>query len=815
MQYAQIILPLNLKGHFTYQVPTDLVDKISIGMRVLVPFGGKKIYTGIVLKLHNTPPESFLPKEIISILDENPILPQAQINFWLWFSEYYICNLGEIYRYAFPSSLKLESQTYLKLKPHVEIAYDLLDSHEMHLIQALEVQQLVSVSEMEAFIPKKHLIKTINSLIDLRYIEIDERITEKYKPKEVAYVKIKEDIVTEKKLPEVLAQLSRAEKQRALFLLILEKQTSQPEVYIKKSSLFDEGIFAYAQLKSLVDKGFVQEYYLQEDRLESYQGSLENIELLSDKQQLAFSKIEDSFQQNKGVLLHGVTASGKTHIYMALIEKVIQHGGNILFLLPEVSITKQIISRLEKKYGNKVGYYHQKLTDFERVEIWRKIKHQEIKILIGTRASLFLPFSSLDLIIIDEEHDSAYKPRESSPFFNAKDAAIILAKYYQSKIILGSATPSLESYYIAQKGLLTYVFLSERFGGVAQPEYHIVNLKEEQANKTIMGKFSSFLMQNIQENIDDNKPIIILHNRRGYANVVECESCGYVHYCTNCDVVLTYHKASQEMKCHYCGQKAAKPIQCPRCQSKKLNTKGIGIEQIYEEVKKIFPEAKVDRMDIDTMRKKFAYEKLYEKIEQQETNIIVGTQMVAKGLDFNNIDLVGIPKADALLYIQDFRAEEKAYQLITQIAGRAGRRSGAGKIIIQTYNPSHSIFNLVKNNHPQKTYEYLLEERKKFLYPPFAKLILIEIKHTKEDKANRASQFLGSILRKYLPEMCVLGPEKSPIAKLKNKYQFQILLKFPRNKQYPKFKTKVAQSLEDFREVQAYQSVKIDIFVDF
>lgn len=815
MQYAQIILPLNLKGDFTYQIPAELQSQLAVGMRVLVPFRGKKIYTGIVASLHNEAPEGFSPKDIISILDESPILPQSQLQFWQWLSDYYLMNLGEIYRFAFPSSLKLESETYLKLKSNITIAYDLLDLNEIHLIQALEVQQLVSLSEMEAFIPKKELIKTVNSLIDMRYIEIDEKVFEKYQAKAVAYVKIKEEIISENRLPEVLSSLQKAKKQKELFLLILAKQTENPNLPIKKSTIFDEGSLAYPQLKALVDKGLVEEYYLAEDRLETYEGALEAVEELTPAQRTAAEAIDEAFAKNQNVLLHGVTASGKTHLYIHQIEQAISQGKNTLLLLPEIALTKQIISRLEKKYGSTIGYYHQKLTDFERVEVWRKIRNNEIKILIGTRAALFLPFVHLDLIIVDEEHDTAYKPREATPYFNAKDAAQILAQYYNARVILGSATPSLETYYAAQKGKLTYVPLVERFGGVALPTFSIVNLKEEQQNKTLQGLFSPQLIEKIHQNKANEKQAIILHNRRGYANVIECESCGYVQYCTNCDVVMTYHKTAHEMKCHYCGQTAAKPIQCPKCQSQQLNTKGIGVEQMYEEVKKQFPEAEVERMDVDTMRKKFAYEKLYEKIENHETDIIVGTQMVAKGLDFGDIDLVAIPKADALLYVQDFRAEERAYQLITQVAGRAGRTSGAGRVLIQTYQPMHPVFSLIKEENTAQIYHYLLQERKKFLYPPFTKLILIEIKHAKEGKADRASQFLGSILRKYLPEICVLGPEKAPIARLKNKYQFQILLKFPRNEKYALFKKMLVQSMAEFREVTAYQSVKIDLYVDF
>ncbi|MBB6369396.1 primosomal protein N' [Chryseobacterium shigense] len=815
MQYAQIVLPLNLKGSFTYKIPEELMPVIQLGMRVLVPFGGKKIYTGIVFEIHHSTPESFVAKEIISILDDKPILPEEQISFWNWLSEYYLCGLGEIYRFAFPSSLKLESETYLKLRPNIKVDFENLDVNEMYLIQALEVRQLINLTDIEAFIPKKEIIRTINSLIDLQYIEIDEKIAEKYKAKEVAYVKISNEVLKNQNLTDILIKLNRAAKQKDLFLAILEKQTEHPDIPVKKSELFEDGYFGTSHFNGLADKGLVEEYHMQKDRIESYEGEIEELEELSEQQKEAKTEIDEAFEEGKNVLLHGVTSSGKTHIYLEKIEECIQEGKNVLFLLPEISLTKQITQRLEKKYGRQLGFYHQKLTDFERVEVWRRIKQNDIKILIGTRNSLFLPFQDLGLIIVDEEHDSAYRPREASPYFNAKDAALVLGNFYKAGVILGSATPSVESYYNARKDKIKYIFLNERFGNVNLPEYEIINFKEAQESKKVTGNFSLHLIDEIKKTLDQKNQAIVLHNRRGYANVIECETCGYVNYCSNCDVVMTYHKAANEMKCHYCGQRASKPRTCPKCHSENLNERGVGVEQIHEEVSKMFPNSEVDRMDVDSMRKKFAYEKLYEKIEEGETDIIVGTQMISKGLDFDHIELVAIPKADSLLYVQDFRAEERAYQLITQVSGRAGRVSGKGKILIQTYNPDHSVFQLIKMNNPAKIYKYILTERQKFHYPPFTKLIMIELKHRKEDKVNRASQFLGSVLRKYLPEECVLGPERAQIARLNNLYQFQIMLKLPRGKKYDEFKKMVLLSLNEFDEITAYQSIKKDVFVDF
>ena len=814
MKFAEIILPLNLKGTFTYKVPEELLSQIQPGMRVLVPFRGKKIYTGIVFSLKDEHTESFIPKELISILDDLPILPTQQLEFWNWLSDYYLCSLGEIYRFAFPGSLKLESETYLKLKPNAVIEFDHLDVNEMYLIQALEVQSHLNLSAIEAFIPKKEIIKTINSLIDLQYIEVDEKISEKYRAKEIAYLRIPNISDVSTKVPEILVQLKRAPKQQQLFLSLLEMQTENPEKQIRKSEIFTDGGFVQSHLKPLIDKGLVEEYLLQKDRLQSYEGATEKADELSDLQQIASAAIDEFFGEGKNVLLHGVTSSGKTHIYLEKISRTIQEGKNVLFLLPEISLTKQIIQRLEKIFGSQLGFYHQKLSDFEKVEVWKKIKDNQIRVLIGTRNSLFLPFENLGLIVVDEEHDSAYKTKESSPYFNAKDAALVLGRFYDAKVLLGSATPSVETYWLATEKL-GYVPLNERFGEVNLPKFELINIKEAQSSKNIRGNFSGKVIDEITEQLEDKNQIMVLHNRRGYANVVECESCGYVTYCSNCDVVMTYHKFSNELKCHYCGQKAAKPLNCPKCHSENLNTKGVGVEQIHEEVSKLFPDAEVDRMDVDSMRRKFAYEKLYEKIEDRETDIIVGTQMISKGLDFDHIELVTIPRADQMLYVQDFRAEERAFQLITQVSGRAGRVSGKGKVQIQTYNPDHSVFKLIKEQSTENIYSYFLEERKKFNYPPFTRTILIELKHRKEQKVDRASQFMSSVLRKYLPEECVLGPEKSPIGKINLLYQYQILLKLPRGKKYKFYKDLVRKSFAEFDEITGYQSVKKHVYVDF
>ena len=813
MNFAEIILPLNLKGTFTYKVPAELSQEIKPGMRVLVPFRGKKIFTGIVFQLHDVEPEVFLAKELISLLDAEPVLPASQLSFWNWLSQYYLCNLGEIYRMAFPASLKLESETYVKLRPEAVVDYQNLDANELYLIQALEVRQVINIADIESFIPKKEIVRTINSLINLRTIEIDEKVNERYKTKESSFLRMTPEALL---LPAsaLMSLLGRAPKQLELFSELLTWQEENPGKKIKKTDWLNQG-YTGLQIKNLVLKNLIEEYQSEVSRLESYEGELDNRPQLSEAQKAALKAINEAFSDKKNVLLHGITSSGKTHLYLEKIQDTLDKGQNVLYLLPEIALTKQTVQRLERQFGTMMGFYHQKLTDFEKVEVWQKMKNKELRLVLGTRNALFLPFDNLGLIIVDEEHDAAFRPREVSPYFNAKDAALMLANFYEASVLLGSATPSVESYHASQTGKLAYVSMQERFGAVAPPKYGIVDFKLAQDQKLVSGNFSLVLINQIKKNLENGHQTMILHNRRGYANVVECESCGHVTYCSNCDVVMTYHKASNDLKCHYCGQKAAKPEVCPKCHSTNLSTKGVGVEQISEEISKIFPEAEVDRMDVDSMRKKYAYEQLYDKIESGETDILVGTQMISKGLDFDGIEVVAIPRADQLIYVQDFRAEERAYQLITQVAGRAGRTSGKGQVFIQTYNPQHSVFSLIKKNDTAEIYAYLLGERKKFHYPPYTKLLMVELKHRRQEKVHRASQFLGSVLRKYLPEECIFGPEPSPVSKVNMLYQYQILLKFPKGKNYELFKQRLAQSLEELNEITAYQSIKIHIMVDF
>jgi len=680
-------------------------------------------------------------------------------------------------------------------------------------MQSLEVKSSISLRDLETFIAKKEVVKTLNNLIDQRLIVIDEKIKEKFKHKEISYIKIKDGVLENTNISEILTKLNKANKQKEIFLAMLN-ETGSEENLIKKTDFLEKYSFNNQHLKSLINKDLVEEFFLKKNRIENYKGILEPIDSLTNLQKVALKEIDFVFKEKNIALLHGVTGSGKTHIYIHQAEKIIEKEGTILIIFPEVSLTKQIIQRLEKKYGKYLGFYHSKLTDFEKVEVWKKVKNNELKIILGTRHSLFLPFQNLELVIVDEEHDSQYKSASVQPFFNAKDAAIMLGKFYNAKVLLGSATPSVETYYSALKGKIGLVELKQRFGKSKIPNIHLIDFKEAQNLKKTRGYFSEQAIREIQTELKNKKQIIILHNRRGYSNVIECKSCGHVQYCSNCDVVMTYHKVTNDLKCHYCGQRASIPKYCPSCNSQNFATKGLGIQQLEEELQNIFPNATIGRMDTDSMRSRFAYEKFFEKIETKSIDIILGTQIISKGLDFDFVDLVVVPKSDSLLHIQDFRAEEKAFQLLTQISGRAGRNSRDGRMFLQTYNPDHQVFKILSKN-TNNIYDYFLNERKKFLYPPFVKLVHIELKHQKEYKVERASTFLGSIIRKYLPEECVFGPEKSQISRINNLYIYQILLKLPKGKKYHTFKQFISKSMDEFREISGYKNVKLNLQVDF
>ncbi len=812
--FAEIILPLALPGTFTYEIsPVDL-PYLKIGQRVSVPFGTNKLYTGIVYSIHQNKPELFKTKEIDSILDSEPFVTEIQIKFWEWMADYYMSSFGEVYRNAFPTALKWESETFVKFIGTISQIEDKLSEEEWMVVNALDKKGILAVSEVAKIVERKFAIKVIKSLWEKGILQLDEVLKEKYTPKIELFVKVIPDLKTNEKLfNQSIEKLKNAARQRETLLQLIVEETQNPKP-IKISAYLKKYGGNHSLFRSLEEKGMVEIYNLEISRIQEVEQDIVDSEQLNLEQNQALKSIEEFFQNDKTVLLHGVTSSGKTEIYIKLIEQFIEEDKTTLFLLPEISLTSQMVQRIRKHFGDKVGIYHSKFNQNERVELWEKTLNDDYKIVLGPRSALFLPFQNLGLVIVDEEQETVYKQTDFKPFFHARDMALVLANFFKAKVILGSATPSLESYHNAQTGKYGYVELTKRFTDVKMPKIELVDLRTAMRTKEITGDISHSLRDAMEETIREKKQVLIFQNRRGFAPVMECLSCGHSPFCPNCDVPLTFHKFSNSLRCHYCGHSQARPYKCSNCQSQELTTKGIGTEQIEVQLQSLFPKLKIARMDIDAMRRKNAYEKTLEAFEEQEIDILVGTQMIAKGLDFSNVGLVGVIRADSMLNFPDFRAHEKAFQLLTQVAGRAGRRNEQGKVLIQTFNPDHEVLQNVTRYDYEKTTKDILYERKSFLYPPYLRLIRITFRHAKKEKLDKVSEEFVKLLKPQFDEKHLLGPEEPSIGRIRNLFIKNVLIKIPENASPQKVKNLIAKAIESLRTVQAFRSVRIEIDVD-
>lgn len=812
--FVEIILPLALPGTFTYHISEQEKSILQVGQRVAVPFGTKKLYTGIVHSFHQNKPPLYKTKGIDSILDEYPLVTEVQIKFWEWIAEYYMCTLGEVYRNAFPAALKWESETFVKLRNEDYLGDDCLTRNEILILDLLSQKGILLVNELSLLIEQKWIISTLKSLWEKGYVQLDEVLKEKYTPKKEYFIKLNAELKKNEKLFNVsLDNLKNAPKQREIILqlIVLESQSPKP---IKVSKFLKSIGANHAMLRSMEEKKLLEIYELETSRIDEINPKKEDSSALTFEQNSVLNQIQNHFENEKPVLIHGVTGSGKTEIYIKLIEQFIEEDKTVLFLLPEISISSQMVQRIRKHFAEIVGIYHSKFNQNERVELWEKTLRGEYKILIGPRSALFLPFEDLGLIIVDEEHESTYKQTDNKPYFHARDMALVLGNLFQAKVLLGSATPSLESYYNAKTDKFGYVELTQRYGDVKLPKIELIDLRNAMKHKEITGDISHKLRDEIKETIDEGKQVIIFQNRRGFAPVVECLSCGHSPFCPNCDVPLTFHKFSNQLKCHYCGHSQARPTKCSNCQSLELTTKGIGTEQIEAQLASIFPKFKIARMDVDAMRKKYAYEKTIEAFEEREIDILVGTQMLAKGLDFSNVGLVGVVRADSLLNFPDFRAHEKAFQLLTQVSGRAGRREEQGKVFIQTYNPDHQILQNVTTYDYVKTVNEILYERKSFLYPPYLRLIQLTFRHAKKEKVEKAAMEFAKLMKIYLDDKHLLGPEEPSIGRIKNQYIRNVLIKIPENKSAKSIKQLIQNNLDTLKTVSVFRSVRIDVDVD-
>lgn len=813
--FINVILPIPLEKLFTYKITPEQAEFLLPGMRVAVPFGKSKIYTALVHHLHSIAPEVYEAKEIHQVLDENPIVNEMQLKHWQWIADYYMCTVGEVFRSALPSAFLLESETLILKNEKAEIDEGSLKDDEFLIFEALQHQSILKVHEVAAIVDRKNVLPVLNRLIEKNVILLKEEMYEQYKPKLVRYVKLGANHQSEEKLEILLESLTRAPKQSQVILSLFQLQaTTQKPIKVSEIEAASGG--SKAVIKTLIDKNILEEYHIRRDRV-IYDGDEENADLksLNAYQESAFVNIQSSFKENKTTLLHGVTSSGKTEVYVRLIEDCIQTGKQALYLLPEIALTTQLIGRLQEYFGEKVSVYHSKYSVQERVEVWNNVVAQKPKaqIVIGARSSLFLPFSNLGLIIVDEEHEGSFKQFDPAPRYHARDAAIVLARLHNSKILLGSATPSIETFNNARTGKYGYANITRRYGDVLMPEIEIVDIKEQSRKRRMKGHFSERLLEEITETLEVGEQVILFQNRRGYAPIVECTTCGHSPQCPNCDVSLTYHQFKKQLRCHYCSHHMALQESCQACGSSTLDTKGFGTEQVEQELHELFPEAKVGRMDLDTTRGKHGYERIITAFEQQELDILVGTQMLTKGLDFRNVNLVGIMIADSLLNFPDYRAHERSFQLLTQVAGRAGRTKKRGKVIIQSYNPHHQILKQVSTNDYEEMFKEQLYEREQYKYPPSNRIIKITFKHKEYNKLNEAAEWFSKALRNAFGGN-VLGPEFPPVARIRNQYLKNILVKIDSKQSLAQTKSTIKRIERSFNAIAYYRSVRVIYNVD-
>lgn len=815
MFFVEVVLPLSLAKTFTYRISEAEFHFIKKGMRVAVPFGKSKIYTGLVIDIHQNEPSLYDAKEIHQILDEKPIATEIQIKHWLWVATYYMCGIGDVYRGAFPTGLLLESETVVSHKTDTLVNDSELSDDEFLIYEALHHQSSLKVGEIVSILNKKNIFPILQKLIAKDIIVLEEEIKESYKPKLVRYVKLHAKYESDNGLGELLEVLKSANKQKEIVLAYFQLMASEKKpITVKK--LVEVSNSTSTTVKALIDKEIFEEYLLQQDRVSFSGQATEKQLLLSEAQNTAFESIKNSFLDKEVCLLHGVTSSGKTEIYIKLIEEYLLTGKQVLYLLPEIALTTQLVSRLRLHFGDKVAVFHSKYSNNERVEVWKQTLENSTKaqIVIGARSALFLPFENLGLLIVDEEHEQTFKQTDPAPRYHARDSAIVLANFHNAKVLLGSATPSIETYFNTQTDKYGLVTLTERYNDVRMPEVLLVDLKDKHFRKRMTGHFSDLLIEEIAEALSLGEQVILFQNRRGYSPIIECMTCGHVPHCQQCDVSLTFHKHKNQLRCHYCGYSIAKPTHCHSCSSIDLTTKGFGTEQIEQELVALFPKAKTGRMDQDTTRGKFGFEKIIDSFKNREVDILVGTQMLAKGLDFDNVSLVGIMNADNMLHHPDFRAFERSFQMMTQVAGRAGRSEKQGKVVIQTYNPNHNTIQQVTNHNYIGMYKEQLYDRQIYKYPPYFRIIKLTLKHREFEKLKEGSMWLYQVLSQNLG-IPVLGPEEPAISRIRNEYIRTILIKIPNNMPLAGTKKTIQKMLNSFEAVAQYRAIKVIANVDF
>ena len=811
--FIDVILPIPVNQLFTYEINEDEFSFLKKGMRVAVPFGRKKIYTSIVFSIHNNLPTSYEVKSIFQIIDNKPLVNEEQLKFWEWISKYYMCSIGEVLRAAIPSILLLESETSISKLENSNINHDDLDDQEFLIMQALETQSPLKINEITDILNKKNIFNHLDSLSEKNLIAINESLYSKYKPKFSRYLNLSESFITKDAVGDLKISLKRSPKQLEVLNCFLDHNNKNDLIEI--SDLKNMAKASTAIIKKMIDRGVFKESYIQIDRIQNSKINVSKEIKLSKGQNTAYNKILDSFNRNKTVLFNGVTSSGKTEVYIKIIQYILEKGVQVLYLVPEIALTTQLVSRLSQVFSEELIVYHSRFSINQRVEIWNKVlDSKKPQLIIGARSSLLLPFSNLKLIIIDEEHEQSYKQHEPSPRYHARDSSIVLSKHFKSNVLLGSATPSIESYYNAVVlNKYDLVSLDERYNNLQLPFIELINIREKYKEGKMVGIFSDNLLEQISKTVNEKKQVILFQNRRGFSPIIECNKCGYSPRCVNCDVSLTYHYNNKSLRCHYCGYNIDLIHTCPSCLNNNIVSKGFGTQQVELEISELFPNYRIKRLDYDTTRGKNSFNNIISSFEKNEFDILIGTQMVTKGLDFKNVKLVGVLNVDNALNFPDFRAYERCYQLIQQVAGRSGRSKERGKVLIQTFNSSNDIFNQIISNDYESMFNNQIKERKGFKYPPFYKLIKITLKHRNFTLVNESAAWLAKNLTHVLKGN-VLGPEFPHINRVRNKYQKNILIKIPLDQSLIATKSFINKSKDKLHSISSYSSVSVIINVD-
>ncbi|MEZ5014312.1 MAG: primosomal protein N' [Chitinophagales bacterium] len=809
--FADVILPFALDKNYTYLVPGELAPGLYPGARVEVEFRNK-VYTGVIARLHDRKPQGYAVKSVLSLPDHVHVVHPLQLQFWEWMAQYYMCSMGEVMQAALPAPYKLSSETIVLYAAQDEPDPAVLDDKEFLVAEALSIQKELNLKDIQQILQQRTIQPVVKSLIEKGYAAIKEELKETYTVKKETYIYLQSAFQDEKALRALFDALESHPAQ--LDILMMYYQLTALRSGVKRSVLLRKSGASPSVLKTMIKKDIFRAVEEEVSRLGHELISGDDTYILNEQQEEALQKIHALFEEKQVVLLHGVTGSGKTEVYIELIREAVEQGKQVLYLLPEIALTAQIITRLKKRFGSQVGVYHSKFNQNERVEIWQKVLRSEYKIILGARSALLLPFSDPGLIIVDEEHDYSYKQMDPAPRYHARDAAIYLAHIHGAKVLLGTATPAVESYFHAQQGKYGLVEMFKRFADMEMPELQIVDMRAAEKEKNVEAHLSGVLRGKMNEALRSKEQIILFQNRRGYAPYLYCANCGWSPTCIHCDVHLVYHKYADELRCHYCNYKSKTYSACPACGSSRIMIRGFGTEKMEDELEHLFPDTRIARLDLDAVRTKHGHEKVIRGFEDGEIDILVGTQMVTKGLDFDNVNLVGILSADQLLHFSEYRAAERAYQMIMQVSGRAGRKHKKGLVLIQALQTQHPVLLSIMQQDMRGFYAREIAERRSFLYPPFVRLIRVTLKHPDSDVVQNAAFDLAQALRTAYGE-AVLGPAAPSVGRIRNKYLQEILLKCPNNNaMLGNMKSSIKLEMENIWKKQLYKRVEMVPDVD-